>query len=80
MNHYVYAALKTYHMNSPPLNRSVSLRSNTIPPYIRSSFERLLEFSCYIGKYDPSFVRASITYNTYILYSILHRVQLENIS
>jgi len=80
MNHYVYAALKTYYTSSPPLNRSVSLRSNTIPPYLRSPFEKLLEFSRYIGKYDPSFVRASITYHTYILYSMLDLVQLENIS
>lgn len=80
MNHYVYAALKTYHTSSPPLNRPVSLRSNTIPQYLRSSVERLLEFSPYIGKCDPSFVRAGITYNTYLLYSVLKQVQLENIS
>jgi len=80
MNHYVYAALKTYHTSSPPLNRPVSLRSNTIPPYLRAPLERLLEFSPYIGKYNPSFVRANITYHTYLLYSVLDQVQLENIS
>ncbi len=80
MNHYVYAALKTYYTSSPPINRSVSLRSNTIPPYLRSPFEKLVELSRYIGKYDPSFVRASITFNTYIIYSMLELVQLENIS
>jgi len=80
MNHYVYAALKTYHTSSPPLNRSVYLRSNTIPPYLRSSVERLLELSPYIGKYDPSFVRAGITYCTYLMYSVLDQVQLEDIS
>ena len=80
MNHYVYAALKTYYTSSPPLNRPVSLRSDTIPPYLRTPFERLLEFSPYIGKYNPSFVRANITYHTYLLYSVLDQVQLENIS
>ncbi len=80
MNNYVYAALKTYHTSSPPLNRPVSLRANTIPAYLRVPIDRLLRFSPYIGKYDPSFVRAGITYCTYQLYSVLNQVQLENVS
>ena len=80
MNHYVYAALKTYYTSSPPLNRSVCLRSNTIPSYLRASIEKLLELSPRIGKHDPSFVRADITYCTYLLYSVLCQIQLEYVS
>lgn len=80
MNHYVYAALKTYHTSSPPLNRLISLRSNTIPAYLCEPVERLLGFSPYIGTYDPSLIRAGITYCTYLLYSVLHQVQAEDAS
>ncbi len=80
MNHYVYAALKTYHTSSPPLNRPVSLQANTIPAYLRVPIDKLLRLSPYIGRHDPSFVRAGITYCTYLLYSVLDQVELENIS
>lgn len=79
MNHYVYAALKTYYTSSPPLNRSVSLRPNMLPPYLCAPIEKLLELSPRIGKDDPSSVRAEITYNTYLLYSVLNQVQLEDV-
>jgi len=79
MNHYVYAALKTYYTSSLPLNQSVCLRPNTIPSYLCTPVEKLLEFSSHIGKYDPSFVRADITYHTYHLYSVLHQTQLEDV-
>ncbi len=80
MNNYIYAALKTYHTSSPPLNRPVSLRANTIPAYLRVPVDKLLRFSPYIGKYDTSFVRAGITYCTYQLYSALDQTKLEDIS
>ena len=79
MNHYVYAALKTYHTSCPPLNRPVSLRPNTIPPYLRAITEKLLEFSPQIGHEDPSYVRAGITFYTYNLYTVLDQVQLEDV-
>jgi hypothetical protein len=80
MNHYVYAALKTYHTSSPPLQRPVSLRADTIPPYLRGPCERLLQLSPWIGTRDPSLVRASITYHTYLLYSALDQVRVEDVS
>jgi hypothetical protein len=80
MNHYVYAALRTYYTSSPPLHRPVSLRANTIPPCLRGPCERLLQLSPCIGAHDPSFIRAGITYHTYLLYSVLDQVQLEHIS
>ena len=79
MNHYVYAALKTYHTSSPPLNRPVFLRPNTIPTYLCASIEKLLELSSRIGKYNPSSIRADITYCTYLLYSVLHQIKLEDV-
>ncbi|MHC4757137.1 MAG: class I SAM-dependent methyltransferase [Planctomycetota bacterium] len=79
MNHHVYAALKTYHTSSLPLNQPVCLRPNTIPRYLSAPIEKLLELSPRIGKYDPTSVRADITYYTYLLYSVLNQVQLEDV-
>jgi hypothetical protein len=79
MNNYVYAALKTYHTSSPPLNRPVSLRPDTIPPCLCSFIEKLLEFSPLIGHDDPSYVQVGITLCADQLQAVLHKVQLEDI-
>lgn len=79
MNHYVYAALKTYYTSSPPVNKPVSLRQNMVPPYLCPIIEKLLEFSPLVGKDDASYVRAGITFYTHKFQAALDQVQLEDV-
>ena len=75
MNNYVYAALKVYHENNPPLNKIIKLNKKMIPECMHTYAEKIIELSPYIGNDNPKIIRTNYTYFAYNLFQTLKDIK-----